>query len=380
MSAYQHYDFLALDRPLDADQRAELRALSSRASITATSFTNEYHWGDFRGDPARLMRTHFDVFAYFAEWGTRWIMISAPSTILRPSDIEPYLLTEDARFTTGGGRTVVSLTAQDEETDFVEFPAGLAGIAPVRAELLGGDRRLLYLAWLLSVQADDELDDEEVEPPVPAGLGDLSASLRAVAEFLRIDPDLIAVAARASSPLPTAGDRGEAMSRWIEDLPAQEKNRLLGLVVEGKAARARARMLQAFQGNGREDPAAEGARTVRELWTAAGELRARRAREEADREAQRKRLRREEEAAAREARLDGLVERRDSAWQEVEDRIATKLPGEYDRAVSLLADLHALADREGERAAFTRPLRELRERHRRKSGLQRRMDEAGLER
>lgn len=58
-----------------------------------------------------------------------------PSTILRPSDIEPYLLTEDARFTTGGGRTVVSLTAQDEETDFVEFPAGLAGIAPVRAGL-----------------------------------------------------------------------------------------------------------------------------------------------------------------------------------------------------------------------------------------------------
>ncbi|GAA1460872.1 hypothetical protein NE857_09890 [Nocardiopsis exhalans] len=77
MSAYQHYDLLALDRPLDGDQRAEPRVLSSRASITATSFTNEYHWGDFGGDPARLMRTHFDVFAYFAEWGTRWIMISA---------------------------------------------------------------------------------------------------------------------------------------------------------------------------------------------------------------------------------------------------------------------------------------------------------------
>lgn len=41
MSPYQHYDFLALDRPLDGGQRAELRALSSRASITAPSFTNE---------------------------------------------------------------------------------------------------------------------------------------------------------------------------------------------------------------------------------------------------------------------------------------------------------------------------------------------------
>ena len=100
MSAYQHYDFLALDQPLDENQRAELRDLSTRASITATSFTNEYHWGDFRGDPARLMRTHFDVFAYFAEWGTRWIMISAPSAVLRPADIKPYLLTEAAYSTT----------------------------------------------------------------------------------------------------------------------------------------------------------------------------------------------------------------------------------------------------------------------------------------
>ncbi|MFI6575034.1 hypothetical protein ACIBFB_04480 [Nocardiopsis sp. NPDC050513] len=381
MSAYQHYEFLALDQPLDESQRAQLRDLSTRASITATSFTNEYHWGDFRGDPARLMRTHFDAFAYFAEWGTRWIMISAPSAVLRPADIKPYLLTEAAYSTTAKGRTVLSLLSQDEEADFVEHPAGLAGIAPVRAELLGGDRRLLYLAWLLSVQVDDELDDGEVEPPVPAGLGDLSAPLCAVAEFLRIDSDLLSVAAQASPPLPTGNGQGEEMSWWIENLPVKEKNRLLGLVVEGEAVRARARMLQAFQAEARGGPAvAEGIRTVRELWSAAGELRARRAREEAALEAEREQRRREEAAAAREERLEGLAGRGEAVWQEVEDRINTKLPEEYDLAVSLLADLYALAEREGEQDAFTRPLREMRERHRRKSGLQRRMDEVGLER
>nr|WP_261554617.1 hypothetical protein [Frankia tisae] len=51
MSEYQYYEFLAVDRPLDDQEQAEVRALSTRARITATRFTNEYHWGDFRGDP-----------------------------------------------------------------------------------------------------------------------------------------------------------------------------------------------------------------------------------------------------------------------------------------------------------------------------------------
>ena len=51
MSEYQYYEFLALDKPLTNEQRAELRKLSSRAEITATRFVNEYNYGDFRGNP-----------------------------------------------------------------------------------------------------------------------------------------------------------------------------------------------------------------------------------------------------------------------------------------------------------------------------------------
>ena len=53
MSEYQYYEFQAIDRPLTSRQMDELRKLSTRAEITPTSFTNEYHWGDFRGDPRR---------------------------------------------------------------------------------------------------------------------------------------------------------------------------------------------------------------------------------------------------------------------------------------------------------------------------------------
>ncbi|TCO34672.1 hypothetical protein EV652_102740 [Kribbella steppae] len=44
MSEYQYYEFLAIDRPLDDDEQAAVRSLSTRARITATSFVNEYHW------------------------------------------------------------------------------------------------------------------------------------------------------------------------------------------------------------------------------------------------------------------------------------------------------------------------------------------------
>ena len=51
MSEYQYYEFQAIDRPLGEADRQTLRALSARARITATSFTNSYEWGDFKGDP-----------------------------------------------------------------------------------------------------------------------------------------------------------------------------------------------------------------------------------------------------------------------------------------------------------------------------------------
>ncbi len=53
MSEYQYYEFLAIDRPLDAAEQAEVQSMSTRARITATSFVNDYHWGNFRADPDR---------------------------------------------------------------------------------------------------------------------------------------------------------------------------------------------------------------------------------------------------------------------------------------------------------------------------------------
>ena len=62
-------------------------------------------------------------------------------------------------------------------------------------------------------------------PPVPAGLGSLTASQRALADFLRVDADLLDVAAKTSPPLPEAKQDPRGMAAHIASIPASEKDR-----------------------------------------------------------------------------------------------------------------------------------------------------------
>jgi len=96
MSEYQYYEFLAVDRPLTENQVGELRALSSRATITPVSFTNEYNWGGFKGDPEKLMQRYFDAHVYVANWMTAIFMLRLPIEALPEEMVKamavPYTL------------------------------------------------------------------------------------------------------------------------------------------------------------------------------------------------------------------------------------------------------------------------------------------------
>jgi hypothetical protein len=107
------------------------------------------------------------------------------------------------------------------------------------------------------------VDDEDTEPPVPAGLGELSAPLRAVADFLEIDKDLIAVAAQASPPL--GEQRDDRLTEWIASVPAREKDSLLTRVACGEGAAVQALLLRRFRRTAAAvDEAAAGSRTAAE--------------------------------------------------------------------------------------------------------------------
>lgn len=375
MSEYQYYEFLALDRPLTAKQRAELRSISSRAEITATRFTNEYQWGDLKGDPLQMVKEYFDAFLYLANWGTRQVMFRLPRGVLDPETAGPYCSTDTASLIETDGHLILSLNVDHEEADdYWDEPGGqLAVMVQARSELAAGDLRLLYLAWLLALQSDF-VDDEETEPPVPPGLGNLSAGLRAVVDFFEIDENLIAVAAASSPVIEEPG----GLAEWIALLAAEEKDSLLARVAGGEGAQVQALLLRRFRAARGSSAAAVPGRTAAELWEAAEDRRA--AREKAAEQRRRKAEARKAaaEAAAYAKHLDQLATRTEEAWREAAELIETKKPREYDRAVSLLRDLQALAEREGGSAEFRQRFGELRVRHDRKPSLQERFDKAGL--
>jgi len=376
MSEFQYYEFLALDQALTDEQRDELRSLSTRAEITATRFVNEYHWGDFKGDPQKMMERYFDAFLYLANWGTRRLMFRLPYEVLDAEIAGLYCYTDAASLLETNDHLIVSLYADRDPDDYWDETHGELGtMVQARTELAAGDLRLLYLGWLLAVQAG-EVDDEDAEPPVPAGLGKLSAALRAVADFLDIDEDLLAAAAQAS---PDAGEEDQSgLAEWVGSLPAEEKDGLLTRVASGEGAGVQALLLRRFRGaSGGTEPVAS-TRTAAALWKAADDRKA--AREQAEQERRREQQVREAaaKAAAYTRRLDELAARQEEAWDGVGALIETKNPRDYDMAVTLLCDLRALAERQDQAAAFTRRFLALRERHGRKPSLQDRFDKAGL--
>jgi hypothetical protein len=61
MSEYQYYEFQTIDRPLTAKEQAEIKELSSRVQLTPNRAIFLYNYGDFRGDPEKVLTQYFDV-------------------------------------------------------------------------------------------------------------------------------------------------------------------------------------------------------------------------------------------------------------------------------------------------------------------------------
>jgi len=225
MSEYQYYEFQAIDRPLTDREMSTLRNYSSRATITSTRFVNRYSYGSFKGNASEWMDKYFDAFLYLANWGTHELMLRLPRGALDLETAQRYLLGDAASARAKGDAVILSFLSEQEGRDWVEDDEGsgwMSSVIPLRADLASGDLRVLYLGWLLCVQVQ-ELDEDGLEPPVPAGFDRLSAPIRAFADFLRIDDDLIAVAAERSSPAASNGSSRKEPERWSARFPTQRR-------------------------------------------------------------------------------------------------------------------------------------------------------------
>jgi hypothetical protein len=219
--------------------------------------------------------------------------------------------------------------------------------------------------WLLFAQ-NEEFAEDELEPAVPAGLGEWSAPLHSLIEFLGIDEDLIEVTASASAPLNPGSDQKDLAS-WIQSLPEKEKNNLLVAAISEPGGRWKNGLLRRFEQQNalRTLPVPDTIqrRTAGDLMALA-HARA----DERDRLLEVKRVaevarRKAEDEVNRVRHLDQLGNREEPTWNQIAAHIQKRQPNEYDKAVTLLTDLRDLAVRQGGVTAFQSALAELRRTH-----------------
>ncbi len=382
MSEYQYYEFLAIDRPLSAKEIAELRALSTRAQITPASFVNEYHWGDFKGSPNTLMRRYFDAHVYFANWGQCRFSLRLPHDALDAGAIAAHATKYALLIADTGEHWVIDWSLNESE-DYDRFGEDdgcgwMARLTPLRDELLRGDQRGLYLGWLAAVEAG-EVEDDQLEPPVPAGMQQPTSAQRALVKFLGIGLDLLTAAtiastAAAAEDVPAPEER----EAWLDTVPTDETRELLRLLLDGRGQQAERALKARFAAWQRErrpsSVAGTTRRTVAELRRLAEEVGQLRLRQEAEARARADAERRKQ----REAYLSTLAQNFDQAWAAADQQAERGVASAYDEVRRAVVDLAEAYQRHASHEQFEQALQCFMAPHRRRTTLVKRLADAGL--
>lgn len=348
MSEYQYIGFRAAEKPVSDKDLEYMRKQSSRAEITPWSFDNEYHYGDFGGDALNMLRRGYDIHLHYANFGIRTLLIRLPHNLPNTPGASPYFAEDGLQFDKdkqgqGGILSISPYHDAGDQEELWDVHEILDRLVPLRAEILEGDLRPLYLAHL-AIMSDAEHDPEEAtEGPVPAGLGKLTAPQRALAQLYDLSDSLIAAAAEGNSGRPVQEQTSRQYAGWLQSLSQETKDAWLQDWLADAHSSARSDMLEEFHKSRPKAawPTVPRARTIAELETAAEVLH-----QKAVRKAD------EEAAQQRAKRLAGMVDDPAPTLRETERLVKLRSRDSYIEIATLLKDLReALAGTKQSRLA-----------------------------
>lgn len=335
MSEFQSIAFRAVDRPVSGKNLDYMHRQSSRAEITPWSFENEYHYGDFRGDAEEMLRRGYDIHLHYANFGIRKLLIRLPHGLPDAKAAKPYLGKDSLRFVKdkqgpGGILAVEPFHESGDLDELWEIGALVDRLVPLRAEILDGDLRPLYLAHL-AVACDEEHDPEEtLEAPVPAGLKVLSDAQRALGEIYGMGDALLAAAAEKSPPLPTRENAEANYAQWLRAQNDTNKDAWLATLMADPNAAIRAEIMAKYKAEiaAQPWPTILLNRTISQLHAVAA-ARAREAKRKAAESAARQRAKRLAQMAVDPA----------ETLRETERLVTARTTNAYHKIAGLLADL-----------------------------------------
>lgn len=354
MSEYQYYEFQAIDRPLTSQEQAEIRKLSSRVQLTRDRAIFVYNFGDFPSAPEAILARYFDVMLYVANWGTWRFMFRFPAALVDTNWFVPFAIRHGITISSTSEYVILDIEVSQEEgiETWLEDEEWLSRLLPLRDDLLRGDVRLLYLAWLriAPLLAELTLEADPVEPMVPPNLDRLSEPLQTFVQLIELNPDLVTAAAQKSSHQLNFSEE-VPLENWLGELSETERQEFLLKLVrrEPNADLQLIKRLQELAGITRSLPrSSPGGRRVSELEAIARTLK--QEREQREWEAARKQRIQE---------LEALSLKEEETWNRIAQILDRKQAKTYDEATALLKDLRDLAKHQGRLSEFTQRFEQL---------------------
>ncbi|MCC3456126.1 hypothetical protein [Microcoleus sp. PH2017_08_TRC_O_A] len=383
MSEYQYYEFQSVDRRLTQSEQEAISKLSSRAQISSSRAIFVYSYGDLPGNEKQLLIKYFDAMFYIANWGSLQLMFRFPKGLIDIEMMRKYCVEDIVEVSEINNFVVLEISINEEEgfNGWIEGEGNLSSLIGLRQEILQGDYRLLYLAWLKGITYLDELDDEDedddeeneddendeegLEPPVPPNFGKLSSSLQAFIDIFEVDEHLLKAAISASVAKPSIPE--SSIKEAIKKLERSEVDTFLMRLLKGESnlsielSKKLSGMIEVRQ---EENP---GKRTIRQLLASA------------EKEEKKEEERRGQEAkAARIRDLEALAKRETAAWEDIDALIQKGTSSSYDEVVLLLLKLQDLADYQKQTVKFFTRVQQLHNKYSSRSGLKRRLLKANL--
>jgi len=372
MSEYQYYEWQTIDRLLTPEEQAKVNRLSSHISVTPTRAVVTYAWGIFKHDPRKVLLKYFDAHLYMTNWGSRQLIFRFPKGLLDGRVVEQYSVPELVSFHTLGEYQVLEISVDNEEDeDWVEGEGVLSTLARLRDDLLEGDLRLLYLAWLKAIsfrstlmgdEADTGSPVSDLEPPVPAGLNNLSPALNLFIEVFDLDPFQVQAAAANSPDLPPTKNYRELVRR----MPREECDDFLVRLAEGEpgaALRLRRRLADFVAKAGEQ---LQKRRSIQQIFAQANHLQLLEQQRIAE-EKRRKHI----------AAMKKLAKSEEQIWTEVEQEIMRFTASGYDKATALLEKLEKLAEFQARETLFTERVLALSEKYKTRRAILERWRDRG---
>ncbi|MCL2899291.1 hypothetical protein [Brenneria tiliae] len=368
MGEYQYYRFERQDGVLSPEQRRQLRTFSSRAEIDSSAFTVYYHYGDLKADPGKLMMKYFDIGFYYANWGQVIAYLklpfgTLPQEFMAIDDDVMVSITEDKDYQL----LTFSLDEDERYRQDEDAEAFLSHLSALRAELLAGDYRVLYLPWLSRAYDGEDLDKL---PLIAFDFNKLTEAQLAFAELFNIPLEAVRALSMLlkSSPLIVVDTKALSPEQQVAELSPADKDRLLCLLFEqGRLALPQVRALLRNPREKQDYQYWLNTLSLQEYWQlASDEINQEQLAAEEKRQAQ--------EQLERRIRLNAVFAARTAYWDDVITHTQQGYASGYDQAASILRELFDAYQINEALAEFISPYLSFIEQHKKRKALLRRLE------